>query len=297
MKTKPQTIAQFFKHFPDDEACLQHLFDVRFGKGFECPKCERASKWFRIKAERAFSCQWCGHHLHPTVGTPFEKSRTSLQLWFYAIFLFTATRNGVAAKELQRQLGVTYKTAWRMADLIRKHMADVDGDWRIGGAGKVVEADETFIGGRVRGKGAGYKKNKTIVFGMLERDGDVVTEVVRTRGVNSLVPQVLRHVERGSEVHTDELGTYGYLKIEGYNHKSVNHSRGEHVRGNVGVNGIEGFWAQLKRSISGTHIHVSGKHLWKYAKEAEFRFNRRSRPETMFDELLHSFGPLPQQSD
>lgn len=297
MEKKPQTIAQFFKRFPNDEACLQHLFDVRFGQGFECPRCERESKWFRIKAERAFSCQWCGHHLHPTVGTPFEKSRTSLQLWFYAIFLFTTTRNGVAAKELQRQLGVTYKTAWRMADLIRKHMADVDGDKPIGGAGKVVEADETYIGGEARGKGAGYKKNKTIVFGMLERDGDVVTEIVQTRGVNSLVPQVLRHVERGTEVHTDELGTYGYLKIEGYNHQSVNHSAGEHARGNVHVNSIEGFWAQLKRSISGTHIHVSGKHLWKYAKEAEYRFNRRNRPETMFDELVHSFGPLPQQSD
>lgn len=297
MSTKPQTIAQFFKRFPNDEACLQHLFDVRFGQGFECPKCERESKWFRIKAERAFSCQWCGHHLHPTVGTPFEKSRTSLQMWFYAIFLFTTTRNGVAAKELERQLGVTYKTAWRMAKLIREHMADVDGDWQIGGAGKVIEADETYIGGEARGKGSGYKKNKTIVFGMMERGGDVVTEVVRNRGVNELIPQVLRHVERGSEVHTDELGSYGYLKIEGYQHRSVNHSKGEHARGNVNVNSIEGFWAQLKRTISGTHIHVSPKYLRAYAKEAEFRFNRRNRPETMFDELLCSFRPLPQQSD
>ncbi|QUL38287.1 IS1595 family transposase [Erythrobacter sp. JK5] len=292
MKTKPQTIAQFFKRFPNDEACLQHLFDVRFGQGHECPKCKRASKWFRIKAERAFSCQWCGHHLHPTVGTPFEKSRTSLQLWFYAIFLFTTTRNGVAAKELQRQLGVTYKTAWRMADLIRKHMADVDGDKPIGGAGTIVEADETYIGGEARGKGSGYKKNKTIVFGMLERGGDVVTEVVPNRGINALVPTMLKHVDRNTEVHTDELGSYGYLSLEGYDHKRINHSKGEYVDANgVGVNSIEGFWAQLKRSISGTHIHVSGKHLWKYAKEAEYRFNRRHRPEVMFDELVETFQP------
>ena len=291
MKSKPQTIAQFFKRFPDDEACLQHLFDVRFGQGHECPKCERGSKWFRIKAERAFSCQWCGHHLHPTVGTPFEKSRTSLQLWFYAIFLFTTTRNGVAAKELERQLGVTYKTAWRMADLIRKHMADVDGDIPIGGAGKIVEADETYVGGEARGKGSGYKKNKTIVFGMLERGGDVVTEVVPNRGVNALVPTMLKHVDRNTEVHTDELGSYGYLSLEGYDHKRINHSKGEYVRGNVGVNAIEGFWAQLKRSISGTHIHVSGKHLWKYAKEAEFRFNRRNRPHEMFDDLIETYQP------
>lgn len=114
------TVQQFFKLYKDDEACLVHLFNVRFGQGHECPKCERAAKWYRIKAERAFSCQWCGHHLHPTVGTPFEKSRTSLQLWFYAIYLFTTTRHGVSGKELQRQLGVTYKTAWRMGHEIRK---------------------------------------------------------------------------------------------------------------------------------------------------------------------------------
>lgn len=296
--TKPQTIAQFFKQFPDEETCLNHLFEVRFGQGYECPKCERASKWFRIKAERAYSCQWCGHHLHPTVGTPFEKTRTPLQLWFYAIFLFTTTRNGVAAKELERQLGVTYKTAWRMADLIRKHMADVDGDVMIGGIGKVVEADETYIGGEARGKGSGYKKNKMVVFGMLERDGDVVTAVVPNRSGRALLPHVAKHVEAGTEIHTDELGAYSDLLIHGYGHKKVNHARGEYVTpAGVGVNTIEGFWAQLKRSINGTHIHVSGKHLWKYAKEAEYRFNRRNRQETMLPELLSTFRPLPAKCD
>lgn len=147
METKPQNIAQFFMQFLDDETCLQHLFNVRFGQGYECPSCERPSKWFRIKAERAYSCQFCGHHLHPTVGTPFQQTRTPLQLWFYAIYLFTTTRNGVAAKELERQLGVTYKTAWRMADLIRKHMADVDGDAPLGDLLRAVEVEETYIGG------------------------------------------------------------------------------------------------------------------------------------------------------
>lgn len=127
MSRKPLTTRKFFKLFPDDETCLAHLFAVRFGQGFACPSCERPSRWSRIKAERAYSCQWCGHHLHPTVGTPFEQTRTSLQLWFYAVHLFTTTRHGVSGKELQRQLGVTYKTAWRMGHLIRQHMADVDG--------------------------------------------------------------------------------------------------------------------------------------------------------------------------
>lgn len=291
--SKPQTIRQFFTQFPDDETCLQHLFDVRFGQGFTCPSCERPSKWFRIKAERAFSCQWCGYHLHPTVGTPFEQTRTPLQLWFYAIYLFTTTRNGVAAKELQRQLGVTYKTAWRMAGLIREHMADVDGDNLLGGMGEVVEIDETLVGGSVEGRGSGYKGNKTVVVGLLERGGEVVTKVVTSRHRQPMERLVLDNVHPGSTVATDEFGSYRRLDTLGFNHVTVSHKHGQYATGNgVGVNGIEGFWAQLKRLINGTHIHVSGKHLWKYAKEAEYRFNRRDLPSGMLPELLGTFGPL-----
>lgn len=299
MSKKPQTIAQFFKQFPDDEACLQHLFEIRFGQGFECPSCGRASKWFRIKAERAYSCQFCGHHLHPTVGTPFEQTRTPLQMWFYAIFLFTTTRNGVAAKELQRQLGVTYKTAWRMAHLIREHMADVDGDSPLGGPGEVVEIDETLIGGSVSGKGSGYKANKTCIVGMVERDGEVVTHVVKSRTKRAMQGVILQSVLPGSTITTDEFGGYKDIDQSGYRHIKVNHSAGEYAnaRTGAGVNGIEGFWAQLKRTINGTHIHVSGKHLWKYAKEAEYRFNRRSCSHLMLSELLSTFGPLPSKSD
>ena len=132
---KPATIQQFFKKFPDDESCLKHLFNVRFGQGYKCPKCHKKAKWYAIKAERAYSCGDCGHHIHPTVGTIFEASSTSLQLWFYAIYLFT-TRSGVSAKELQRQLGVTYKCAWRMGHKIREHMINTDGDDKLEGFGQ-----------------------------------------------------------------------------------------------------------------------------------------------------------------
>lgn len=292
MSTKPQTIRQFFKQFPDDETCLQHLFEIRFGQGHECPKCERESNWYRIKAERAYSCQWCGHHLHPTVGTPFEKSRTPLQLWFYAIFLFTTTRNGVSAKELERQLGVTYKTAWRMGHEIRKHMAMVDGEGPIGGDGKQVEVDETFFGGRFkRGhRGGNPADGKTIVFGMLERGGEIVTGVVANRKRATLFPLVEATVLDGTEVHTDEYHTYDTVAAMGFAHRSVNHRAGEYATPDgASVNGLENYWAQLKRGINGTHISVSGKHLAKYAKEFEYRFNRRLRPETMLDELLTTF--------
>ena len=286
--SKPLTVRDFFKLFPDDEACIVHLFDVRFGQGFACPKCERPSKWFRIKAERAYSCQWCGHHLHPTVGTPFEQTRTPLQLWFYAIYMFTTTRNGVAAKELQRQLGVTYKTAWRMAGMIRVHMADVDGDMLLGGMGQVVEIDETLIGGSVEGKGSGYKGNKSVVVGMLERGGEVVTTVVTTRHRAPMEALIQSNVLPGSTVATDEFGSYRRLDSLGYDHVTIRHKAGHYGP----TNGIEGFWAQLKRSINGTHIHVSGKHLWKYAKEAEYRFNRRTHPDLMFPELVSTYPPL-----
>ena len=291
MNTKPQTIQQFFARFPSDEACLQHLFEVRFGQGHTCPSCERPSRWYRIKAERAFSCQFCGHHLHPTAGTVFAQSRTSLQSWFYAIFLFTTTRNGVAAKELQRQLGVTYKTAWRMADQIRKHMAQVDGEEPLGGPFKTVEIDETYIGGVAEGMGTGYKGNKTPILGMVERNGNVMTKVIPNRKRATLEKHIFENVKPHTEIHTDEFTAYseiGYFK--GYWHKSINHSAGEYARNEVTTNTIEGFWSQLKRAITGTHIHVSSKHLWKYAKEAEFRFNRRSCPETMFSDLISDFG-------
>jgi transposase-like protein len=292
MARKPLTITQFFRQFPDDETCLQHLFDVRFGEQFACPKCDRFGGWHRIKAERAYSCQWCGHHLHPTVGTPFEQTRTPLQLWFYAIHLFTTTRNGVAAKELERQLGVTYKTAWRMAGLIREHMAKVDdrnGD-RVGGHFHAVEIDETLIGGEAKGKGKGYKLNKTYVVGMVERGGDIVTSVPGRVNRETLHGLIREHVRPGSTINTDEFLAYKGIDKHGYRHVTVEHSANQYARpGGIHVNTVEGFWSQLKRMINGTHIHVSGKHLWKYAKEAEFRFNRRSNPQSMFPALISTF--------
>ncbi len=125
---KQLTFKEFFKMFPDDETCLDHLMTVRYGFAHRCRKCDRDSKFSRVTSQRAYACQFCGDHVYPCVGTPFEKSRTSLQTWFYAMYLFSTTRNGVSAKELERQLGVTYKCAWRMGHEIRKHMAEIDGE-------------------------------------------------------------------------------------------------------------------------------------------------------------------------
>ena len=280
------TVQKFFISFPDDNTCLDHLFKIRFGTKPTCPKCGEIGQFHRLKKMPAYTCN-CGHHIHPMQGTPFALSRTPLQKWFYAMFMFTTTRHGVAAKELQRQLGVTYKTAWRMGHELRKYMAKTDGETPLGGT---VEADETYVGGKKsggkRGRGA---PGKTVVFGMLERGGDVMMKVVPNVRKKTLQPIIKENVESGSTVHTDELKSYSGLSKAGYEHETVNHGSGEYVDGDCHVNGMEGFWSRLKLSIRGTHVHVSGKHLSKYVKEFEYRYNRRKRPEQMFDELLAAF--------
>lgn len=142
---KSFTLQDFTARFQNDAACLDHLMKLRFGETLECPKCQKTGRFTRISKLPAYACPWCGHHIHPMVGTPFAKSHTPLSKWFYAIYLFTTTRHGVPAKELERQLGVSYPTAFRMAHEIRKYVAGVNGDPPLSGH---VEADETFIGGR-----------------------------------------------------------------------------------------------------------------------------------------------------
>ncbi|WP_227287007.1 IS1595 family transposase [Boseongicola sp. H5] len=289
---KQTNVRQFFAQFPTDEACLAHLFNVRFGQGHTCPKCERAAKWYRIKAELAFSCQWCGHHIHPMVGSIFEKSRTPLQLWFYAIFLFTTSRHGVSGKELQRQLGVTYKTAWRMAAMIREHMAAVDGESPLGGEGQVVEIDEAYVGGETPNGYGG--RNKTIVLGMVERGGDALVKVVPNMKGETVKKIVKENIVPGAEVHADMHVSFDQIGREGYDLRRINKKALDAYVGPNGetVNSVENFWRHLKCSIKGTHISVSPKHLERYAKEFEYRFNRRMRPETMLDELLSRFPEL-----
>jgi len=258
----------------------------RFGASLDCPKCGKHGKFHRIKRHPAYECAWCGHEIYPMVGTPFERSRTSLQKWFYAMYLFTTTRNGVAAKELQRQLSVTYKTAWRMGHQIRKHMTKVDGEPPLTGH---VEVDETYVGGKrpkIKGFTGRSAKGKTVVFGILERGGELYTSVVPSASGKSLIPHIVAQVPKGTRISSDEWAPYRVLSKLGYIHETVDHRAKEYARGDVHVNTLESFWAILKRSIRGTHIHVSRQHLPKYLGEFEFRYNLRKRPELMFERLL-----------
>jgi transposase len=288
MARKGPNIQAFNRRFPTEDSCLEHLMRTRFGERLTCFKCQKQATYYRVKKRRSYECEHCGYQVYPTAGTPFESTRTPLRNWFYVMFLFCASRNGVAAKEVQRQLGVTYKTAWRMCNLIRKYMGYVDGDYPMGGPGKTVEIDETLIGGK--DEGMGPIGDKAQVVGMVERGGDVLTRVVTDRSANTLIPNVVKFVKPGSRIVTDEWSGYNSLtERHGYEHKTVDHSAKEYVRGDAHTNTIDGFWSNVKRGISGTYVWVSQKHLQTYLREFEYRHNLRQHPDLMFDCLLQAF--------
>lgn len=279
MKEDRFSISQFNQQFPDDSACLEYIWQQRFPNGVTC-QCGKKDGYYRVERRKCYSCSDCGHQISPCEGTIFHKSSTKLRTWFLAMFYMTASKNGVAAKELERLTGVTYKTAWRMAHQIRKLMVQ-GGDMLSG----VVEADETFIGGKQANMHAEKRKtlkpgtggiNKTAVFGMVERGGNIKAGIVREVSSASLLPKVVQHVEAGSIIHTDEQRAYRVLSRSGFTHSNISHSKGEYVRAEVHTNSIEGFWGQLKRSIHGTFHQVSPTHLQAYVDEFAFRYNHRA---------------------
>lgn len=175
---KAMNILDFNDQFPTDDACMEHLMRTRYGDRHKCEKCSRSAHFYRAKGRTAYACEYCGHQVYPMAGTPFENTRTPLRLWFFVMFLFCASRNGVSAKEVQRQTGVTYKTAWRMCRLIRDYMGYIDGDADLGGPGKpAVEADKMYVGGRDK---QGHE-DKSVVFGAVERGCEVKTRIVPSR--------------------------------------------------------------------------------------------------------------------
>jgi transposase len=268
-------IKEFEAKYPTEEACLEEIFQNRYGNLKECPNCKKPTKFHRLAERKCYSCQFCGYQLHPLAGTIFHKSKTLLKDWFYAIFLFSNSKNGVSAKELQRQLAVTYKTAWRMCKQIRKLMKQDEG--QLGGTGKTVEADETLIGGTVDRLGSGrHLENKTIVFGAVERKGEVKATVITDVKASTVMPLVRSMVKIGTDLMTDELHGYRRAPEFGFKHSAINHRKKQYVKGSVHTNTIEGFWSQLKRSLNGTYHSVSPKYLQTYVDEFAYRYSKRT---------------------
>ena len=289
------TFKQFQAEYPDDRACLEKIMQEQYGgTEFVCPSCNALSKFHPMTKRRGYACDRCGHHIYPCVGSIFEKSRTKLTHWFFAMYLMTSTRHGVAAKELQRQIGCTYKTAWRMAHELRKLMAQADNHKPLKGH---VEIDETVIGGyQSRDDSRKKGSNKSIVLGIKERHGILRSGPIKDVKKRTLDPHVRHNVMPGSKISADEWPGYDDL-VDTYELGRVNHHSKQYVTGEHHVNSLEGHWSLLKRSIRGTHVHVSAKHLWKYVSEFNYRHNMRKSHSAMFNRLVASFSlPRLQES-
>ncbi|MGH9408744.1 MAG: IS1595 family transposase [Vicinamibacterales bacterium] len=293
------SLMEFMADFPDDAACLDWLWRNRYsvdGIHADCPKCAKRTEFARYttsQQRQSWTCTACGHHLHPTAGTIFHKSSTSLHLWFYAMYLMTSTRCGISAKQMERELGVTYKTAWRMAFLIRHKLMTQDGGPLEGE--QPIEMDETYFGGRRKPRYSGEKRvgrpgpddtEKKPIFGMVERRGRVVALATDTVRSAELLPLVQARILPGSMIYTDEFRGYDPITQMGYEHKRIKHSERVYVSGDVHTNTIEGFWSLVKRGIGGVFHSVSTKHLQGYLNEYAWRYNQRFEDRDRFQLLL-----------
>lgn len=273
------TIRDLQADFPNDYACLEWLKDYLYPDGIHCPIDQKITPHHRMKTRKSYSCELCGHHIHPTADTIFHKSTTPLTLWFYAIYLMASTRAGISAKQLERELGVTYKTAWRMFHQIRKMMADNEDDDLSG----EVEVDETYMHAdpskntRVKPKLPGKRYyDSEVIFGMVERGGRAKVRHVKSSGSRVLMPELLKGIAPASTVYSDEARVYGKLAVWGFTHAAVNHSKQQYVAGHIHTQNVENLWSNMKRGIRGVYRHVDAKYLQAYANEYAFRYSHRN---------------------
>lgn len=282
-KTTKYTINDFNRDFPDSDTCLKRIFELRYGKMEACPKCAVVgAKYYKVKTRPVYECGDCGHQINPMAGTVFQKTTTPLISWFYVIFLFSASKNGVSAKEIQRQIGVSYRCAWRMGHKVRELMDE--GDILFDG---IIEADESLYGGKAKGGKRGWGADKkTCMFGLIERGGKVKISKVDGRAKEIILPIIGAMVIAGATIFTDEYRGYNSLQAMGFNHGKIVHSKFQWRQRNCHTNSIEGFWSNLKKSLAGTHTHVSAHWLQNYLNEFNFRHNNR-KGVVMFDAILN----------
>ncbi len=262
------TIKDLKRDFPNDDVCLEYIFRMKYPNG----------KYYRVKGRKTYA-DASGKQIYPLSGTIFENSSTPLTSWFYAIFLFASSKNGVSAMELQRQLGTTYKCAWRIGKKIRSLMTD--GGQKLSG---IVEVDETYIGGQHKRK-FGFKK-KTAVMGMVQRGGRAVARIIPYRETKIILDNIQKYVEKGSRIMSDEYSAYKKVFWFGYQHAFTKHGKRHYVKGKVHTNAVEGLWSIIKNSFRGTYHSISPKHLQSYLDEFSFRYNLRTSPVPVFLLLL-----------
>ena len=295
------TIFELLKKFPTENSIIEYFIKARYGETVICPHCGHVIEVKnRNGRPKLFNCRFCKNTFSIFKGTIFEKSDTDLRKWFYAIHLFLNDKKGISAKQLQREIGVTYKTAWRMLHKIRKAMSNTDMSKAFEA---IVEIDETYIGGKPRKRNSesvsskrGRGTNKTPVVGVKERSSNKVYAQValpNKKGQKLTGKQLFKILDKvckdNTTVMTDDFSGYNFLNRENANkyvRLTVNHSSGQFYAGNgIHTNGIESFWSVLKRGIYGTYHHVSVKYLQNYVNEFCFRQNHR-KDGNVFDRLV-----------
>lgn len=276
-------LPELIERFGSEEKCRAYLEELRWPDGVQCPRCE-SKKISRIVKRKQFDCDGCRYQFSVTAGTLFHDSHLPLWKWFLAIYLIIESRKGISANQLRRTLKVSYKTAWYMTHRIRDAMGDDDQPPLKG----IVEADEMWHGGKVRGKGMGPTNsgNKTTILGVVERGGDVRLKVTMGRDRGTITRFLTSTVDdKATAIYTD--GHHGYRGIgdDDTKHDWVDHQAREYVRGEVHTNTVEGVWSLFKRSVIGSYHQISFKHLPAYVDEFEWRFNNRNNPFLFRDTL------------
>jgi transposase-like protein len=274
-------------HFTTPEAAVEYLERLRWPNGRVCPHCgvvdSEEREHYRIKTKttkrKLWKCFACRKQFTVTVGTIFEDSHVPLNKWLLAFYLLCASKKGMSAKQLERMLGVQYKTAWFMCHRIRWAMAEPAALRMLGG---VVEADETYVGGKERNRKRKDKQKKTgrgtdkaPVMLLVERGGEVRSSHVANVSGDEVKDFIRLHIDPSARIMTDSFASYRGLRHEFAEHGVVNHADGEYVRGDVHTNTAENYFSILKRGINGSYHHVSKAHLHRYLSEFDFRYNNR----------------------
>lgn len=280
-KQKFKNLVELTLYFPTDQSCREYLEKMRWNGKPVCPHCDNDSA-YKFKDSVYYKCKACRRKFTVLMGTIFEDTKVPLRKWFIAIYLFTSHKKGVSSCQLAKDLGITQKSAWHLLHRIRFAFGIHEPEVLEG----EVEADETYVGGKMKGgkRGRG-SENKTPVIGLVERNGRVFTKPVANVKARTLLPIVREMVSKDAHLFTDDLPSYNSL-FE-YQHDTIAHSKQIYVNGEIHTNTIEGYWSQLKRGIFGIYHQVSKKHLHRYCTEFDFRYNTRKGDEvTRFDSVL-----------